>query len=150
MGNQQQMGAESSAVQTHLQIMQDVIRRMAENSRSSKVWCVALVSATLILVTRTDSPHHALIALVPTLLLFVLDAYYLALERSFIKSYDTFVASLHEGRLAASAVYSIKPTGMGWKEVVWCFRSFSTLPFYAPLALTIVLAWLVFFLSSTD
>ena len=141
--------AESSAVQTHLTIMQGVIRRMAENSRSCKVWCVTLVSATLVLVTRTESPQHALIALVPALLFYILDAYYLALERSFIKSYDTFVASLHEGSLASSAVYAVKPTGMGWRAVVWCFRSFATLPFYALLTVTIVLVWLVILPSST-
>ena len=149
MGSQQQIGAESSAVQTHLQIMQDAIRRMAENSRSCKVWCVTLVSATLILVTSTENPQHALIALVPTLLLFVLDAYYLALERSFINSYDAFVAKLHGNDLASTDIYSIKPSGMGWRAVVWCFRSFSTLPFYALLVFTILLAWLVIFPSST-
>ncbi len=148
MSSQQQLGADSSAIQTHLNIMQDVIRRMAENSRSCKVWCVTLVSATLVLVTRTENPNHALIALVPALLFYILDAYYLALERSFIKSYDTFVASLHEGSLASSAVYAIKPTGMGWRAVVWCFRSFATLPFYALLTVTIVLAWLVILPSS--
>ena len=45
MSSQQQLGADSSAIQTHLNIMQVVLRRMAENSRSCKVWCVTLVSA---------------------------------------------------------------------------------------------------------
>ncbi len=147
--SERNLDPDSSAVQTHLQIMQGVIQRMAENSRSCKVWCVTLVSATLVLVTRTESPQHALIALAPTLLFFVLDAYYLALERSFIKSYDTFVASLHEGSLASASVYAVKPTGMGWKAVAWCFRSFSTLPFYSLLTITILLAWLVVLPSST-
>ncbi len=149
MDSQIELGPNSSAVQAHLHIMQDVIRRMAENSRSCKVWCVTLVSATLILVTRTENPQHALIALVPTLLFFVLDSYYLALEQSFIKSYDTSVAKLHKSSLDSSAVYTIKPTGMGWKAVVWCFRSFAILPFYALLTITIVLAWLVIFPSCT-
>ena len=60
--------AESVAVQKHLEIMQGVIQRMAENSRSCKVWCVTLVAATLVLVARTGEPRHALIALIPTLL----------------------------------------------------------------------------------
>ena len=62
------LNAESSAVQSHLTIMQGVIQRMAENSRSCKVWCVTLVAATLVLVARTGEPQHTLIALVPTLL----------------------------------------------------------------------------------
>ena len=39
----------SSAVHKHLEIMQGVIARMAEISRYCKVWCVALVAATLVL-----------------------------------------------------------------------------------------------------
>ena len=61
--------------------MQGVIQRMAENSRSCKLWCVTLVSATLVLVARTGESQSALIALGPTLLFLALDAYYLALER---------------------------------------------------------------------
>ena len=49
------LNEESSAVQSHLTIMQGVINRMAENSRSCKVWCVTLVAATLVLVARTGS-----------------------------------------------------------------------------------------------
>ena len=48
-----ELNHESSAVQKHLEIMQGVINRMAENSRSCKVWCVTLVAATLVLVART-------------------------------------------------------------------------------------------------
>ena len=75
------LNEESSSVQTHLTIMQGVINRMAENSRSCKVWCVTLVAATLVLVARTGEPQHALIALVPTLLFLFLDSYYLALNQ---------------------------------------------------------------------
>ena len=50
MTEQSHLGHESSAVQKHLEIMQGVINRMAENSRSCKVWCVTLVAATLVLV----------------------------------------------------------------------------------------------------
>lgn len=43
---------DSPSVQTHLNIMQGVIQRMAENSRACKFWCVTIVSATLVLVAR--------------------------------------------------------------------------------------------------
>ena len=79
---------ESSAVRTHLNIMQGVIQRMAENSRACKFWCVTIASATLVLVARTERPEYALI---PSALFFILDAYYLALERRFRSSYSTFL-----------------------------------------------------------
>ena len=137
------INAESSAVQAHLTILQGVIQRMAENSRSCKVWCVTLVSAILVLVARTGEPRHALLALAPALLFLLLDAYYLALERAFRNSYNAFVAKLHTGDLAADDLYGVKPTGMGVGHVWACLRSFSILPFYAVLTATIVLAWQV-------
>ena len=135
---------ESSAVQTHLTIMQGVINRMAENSRSCKVWCVTLVAATLVLVARTGEPQHALIALVPTLLFVFLDSYYLALERAFISSHNAFVAKLQRDELERADVYRVIPTGMGLRLVGRClFGSVSIWPFYLLVALTILLTWLL-------
>ena len=68
--NQQTLNAESSALQTHLRMMQDVITRMASNSASCKTWCVTLVTAVLVLIVRLEesvNPEYALIALVPTI-----------------------------------------------------------------------------------
>ena len=138
-----QLNAESSAVQAHLTILQGVIQRMAENSRSCKVWCVTLVSAILVLVARTGEPRHALLALAPVALFLLLDAYYLALERAFRKFYDGFVDKLHKGDLAADDLYAVKPVGMGVRLVGACLRSFSVWLFYAVLTVTIALSWLL-------
>ena len=112
MVENQPLNENSSAVQTHLTMMQGVITRMAENSRSCKVWCVTLVAAVLVLVARTGEPQHALIALVPTLLFLFLDSYYLALERAFVRSQNAFVAKLHRDDLDSADVYRIVPTGI--------------------------------------
>ena len=144
MVENQPLNENSSAVHAHLTMMQGVINRMAENSRSCKVWCVTLVAATLVLVARTGEPQHALIALVPTLLFVFLDSYYLALERAFIKSQNAFVAKLQSDDLQRSDVYRVVPTGMGWRLVGRClFGSFSIWPFYLLVAVTILLTWLL-------
>ena len=143
MAQEPRLDHESTAVQKHLEIVQDVITRMADNSRSCKVWCVTLVAAVLILVARTGEPQHALIALIPTLLLLVLDAYYLALERAFRNSYNDFVRRLHRGELAQQDVYSVRPTGMGLSLVVVCLRSVSIWLFYPLVAVMVVLAWIL-------
>ena len=135
-------GVESSAVQKHLEIIQGVISRMAENSRSCKVWCVTLVAAALVLVARTGKADHALIALVPTALFYVLDAYYLMLEKRFRKSYNTFVGKVHIGQVTTSHLYTVIPEGSVARVMLWAmFRSFSVLPFYVAVAATILLAW---------
>ena len=135
------LDVESAAVQTHLTIMQDVIRRMAENSRSCKVWCVTLVSAVLVLSAQTGNAEHALIALVPALLFLVLDAYYLALERGFRNTYDAFVKKLHNGRLTPCDLYVVKPTEAIPKLFLQSLPSFSIWPFYLMAAAMALLAW---------
>ena len=141
----QPLNEESSSVQSHLTITQGVINRMAENSRSCKVWCITLVSATLVLLARTGEPQHALIALVPTLLFWVLDAYYLGLERRFRKSYSAFVGKVHNGNIATTDLFTVAPSGSEIGQFCWAlFRSFSVLPFYVLVAVTILLAcWLI-------
>ena len=133
----------SPAVHTHLTIMQSAIKWMAENSRSCKLWCVTLVAAVLVLVARTGKSEHALIALAPTALLYVLDAYYLAIERGFRESYNNFVEDVHAGQPAyASEIYIVERHGSIAKGTLWAmFRSFSVLPFYLMVVITIILAW---------
>ncbi len=144
MSENRQLNEHSSAVQAHVEVMQGVINRMAENSRSCKVWCVTLVAAVLVLVARTGEPKHALIALVPTLLFLFLDSYYLALERAFIRAQNAFVGKLHTGELQAIDLYKVVPMGMGWRLVGRClFGSVSILPFYVLVAVTVLLAWRV-------
>ena len=125
--------------------MQGVITRMAENSRSCKLWCVTLVSAVLVLVARTENPEYALIALIPAVLLLVLDTYYLALERAFRESYDAFVRKLHEGVLTSADPYSVAPSGSIMGHCMASLKSFSIWLFYPTLVLMIVLGWWLFF-----
>ena len=149
MAENESLGVESSAVQSHLTIMQGVINRMAENSRSCKVWCVTLVAAILVLVARTGEPQHALIALVPTLLFLFLDSYYLALERAFIGSQNAFVRKLHRGELELADLYRVAPAGMGLVLVGRCLGSVSIWLFYLLVAVTILLTWLLVIPSDT-
>ena len=133
---------ESSSVQQHLGMVQSIIARMAENSRSCKVWCVTLVAATLVLVARTGEPQHALIALIPSLLFLFLDSYYLALERSFISSQDAFVGKLRRGELIRTDIYDVAPRDMGWPRVGRCLvGSISIWPFYALIVAAILVSW---------
>ena len=136
--------AESPAVLAHLTIMQGVIQRMAENSRSCKVWCVTLVSATLVVVARTGEPQHALLALAPTLLFYLLDTYYLSLERAFRNSYSAFVRKLHSGEGILLDLYKVKRTDLGPRLVWGRLRSTSMLLFYPAVLITIFAArWLI-------
>lgn len=142
MAGKPNLDHESSAVQKHLEIMQGVIQRMAENSRSCKLWCITLAAAALVLVARTGEPRHTLIAMAPVVFFWILDSYYLALERGFRDSYNAFVGKLHRSEAGAADLYRVSPGGKANRRFLWAlFRSFSTLPFYLIIAGTILLAW---------
>ena len=139
------LGPESDAVRTHIEIMQGVISRMADNSRSCKVWCVTLVAAVLFLSSRSDGPNQVLIALAPAVLFWILDSYYLSLERAFRESYSAFVKKVHDGQAQVSDLYVVKPTGSVPRGVLWAlFKSTSVWPFYLVVAATVVLARFAF------
>ena len=145
MSESQEFGPESEAVRTHLEIMQGVISRMADNSRSCKLWCVILVAAVLFMSSLSDAPNQILVALAPAVLFWFLDSYYLSLERTFRTSYSAFVKKVHGGRAQVSDLYVVAPSGSVVRGVFWAlFVSVSVWPFYLMVAATVVLARFLF------
>lgn len=129
----------SPAVQAHLTIEQSVIQRMSTNSASCKAWCIALVSAILIVVAEKENVNLALLAVLPTLLFLILDAYYLALERMFRASYKHFLTKLHKKQIHPEDLFVITPRGELCKNVLSSLGSFSVWPFYGTLLITVLL-----------
>lgn len=130
----------SQAVQAHLGITQSVIQRMASNSASCKAWCITLVSAILVVVADKGKPQYALIAVIPAILFLILDSYYLALEKMFIKSYNVFIEKLHGRKIVASDLYAVSPSGNLLKTFFVSMLSFSIWPFYFTLLAMILIA----------
>ncbi len=71
-----------------IKIIQDIIKRMAENSFKIKTWAITLVVATLLIKSNVNNPF---IALIPLMTFWFLDAYYLQQEKIFRKVYDNKV-----------------------------------------------------------
>lgn len=128
---------DSQSVQSHLTILQNVIQRMASNSAASKAWCITLVSAILVIVADKNKPHYALIAIIPTVLFFVLDTYYLGLEKGFRNSYNHFIKKLHSGKIELDDLFAVIPEGKLSKLFLESIRSFSIWPFYLTLLVMI-------------
>ena len=137
MNNQNKIREDSQSVQSHLSILQNVIQRMSSNSSSSKAWCITLVSAILIIVADKGKPHYAFIAIIPTILFFVLDTYYLALEKGFRNSYNDFINKLHNSEIETEDLFAVKPKGKLSKLFFESIVSFSVWPFYLTLLLMI-------------
>ena|SRR3989338_2295679 len=139
MADKSEFKENSQAVQAHLNITQNVIQRMASNSASSKGWAIALVSALLVIVADKGKPNYFLIAIIPTVLFWALDAYYLGLERMFRASYNNFIGKLHAGKLIADDLYAVSPTGNMIKAFFCAVFSFSVWPLYVTLLIMMLL-----------
>ncbi len=96
-------------VHSYLQILQSVINRMAANSAAAKTWCIALVSALLVVIVERGTTDYIWIVMIPISLFLFLDVYYLGLERRFRDQYNAFIEKLHAGQADASDLYILAP-----------------------------------------
>jgi len=132
---------DSPAVQSYLTILHGIIGRMASNSAGAKTWCIALVSAIIVVIADKGEPGYVWIALLPVGLFFLLDAYYLGLERQFRERYNDFIGKLHGGTAEIGDVFIVTPGGGLSGSVKAAFvacGSVSIWPFYVLLALMLL------------
>ena len=127
---------DSPGVQSYLGILQGVINRMASNSSGCKTWCIALVSAIVVIVADKGKPQFVWISLFPVLLFFFLDSYYLSLEVRFRDRYNDFIQKLHAEDATVEDLFIVTP-GKGFKSIakstVKAWLSLSVWPFYGLL-----------------
>ena len=142
------LNLDSPSVQSYLGILQGVITRMATNSANAKAWCIALVSAIVVIIADKGKPNFVWISVIPIVLFLMLDSYYLALERQFRDVYNDFIRKLHFGTASVDDLFFVAPragviaTSM---NIVKAFGSIATWPFYALLALMLIVvrAWIL-------
>ncbi len=72
----------------YLEFVQNIVTRMNNNSFQIKNWCVITVSAIFTISISKENFYILLVALLPIILFWFLDAYYLTQERRFRGLYD--------------------------------------------------------------
>jgi len=120
----------------HLKMVQGVISRMAQNSFLIKGWSVTLTVGVLAGAAASKDPRLALLALLPALVFWGLDAFYLRQERLF--------RALHENICAAfgkdPVTFSLDTKGVRHQATSWlrtlCAKTVFWL--HAPLIASIV------------
>lgn len=119
---------------THLEMIQGIINRMATNSFSLKGWAVTLVSGIFVLSSKDADKMFFLIAYIPILIFWGLDSYYLLQERLFRSLYNK-VRILDESQIDFNIDTSL-PEFKCKKNTFWvCMTSVTEFWFYFPLAL---------------
>jgi len=137
-----QIEIDSPAVQSYLGILQGVINRMAANSSGAKTWCIALVSAMLVIIADKGKPEFVWVSVFPIVLFLFLDAYYLGLEKRFRDRYNEFIRKLHDGTADVEDLFIVTP-GAGWRVFASstgkAVGSLSVWPFYGLLGAMLLL-----------
>ncbi len=132
----------------HLEMIQGVINRMASNSFLLKGWAVTLVSAMFALSqSQKDIQIFILMALIPTVIFWILDAFYLRQERLFRFLYDDVrkLETITDFSMDTSK-HQDKPSVKYHKVLI----STTLLQFYGSMILMIGLVWLYFFMSMVE
>jgi len=125
------------AVLAHLGVLQQIIGRMAGNSSNCKAWSITIASAILVVAVDKAAAPIAVVATAPAFLFFLLDTYYLTLEKMFRRSHDAYVTKIQTGQEQPSDLFAVTPIGDFWADWIVASRSFSIWPFYATLVLSI-------------
>lgn len=124
---------EESSVQKHLEIMNGIIDRMSSNSTNCKNWAITIVLAVLLFTYENSFSNGYLLAIIPLLLFYFLDAYYLYLERCFRYKYELFVKKYHSQQLEISDLYWVNLEAKLSEKFIGflsALLSTATFPFY--------------------
>ena len=137
------LSIESPSVHIYLSHLQAIISRMAGNSTSCKTWCITLISVITVFAADKGQPDTVWMALIPLGLFFLLDSYYLGLERLFRSFYNEFVGRLHAGLATQGDLFVLTPPSLTRDSIVrWtatAMLSISIWPFYALTTLLLLI-----------
>ena len=131
----------------HLEMIENVIQRMASNSFQLKGWAVTLVTILGGLSAAGSDKRFILVSFIPCLAFWFLDSYYLQLERKFRCLYKKVVTLSEDQIDFCMDMKNIQYSAEDAKRTCYCKCLFSASEcgFYLPICAAIVL--LAFFLK---
>ena len=124
----------------HLEMLQAVISRMANNSFRLKGWNVVLVSAIFVLASSESKSQIVCLAYLPTAVFWLLDGYFLRQERLFRKLYDKVRVMGEDDIDFSMNTMPIDKDVASWLRAA---VSRTLLLFHGAITLTVTAAWLV-------
>ena len=126
--------------QAHLEMIQGVINRLAQNSFHLKGWSVVLVSALFALAANDTNQCFVYLAYMPAIAFWILDGYFLWQERLFGALYDR-VRLLNETDIDFSMDRSVvEEKGKSWPDAIF---SKTLLIFHGTVIASIIVVMIV-------
>lgn len=118
-----------------LELLQAIISRLSTNGFLLKGWAVTLVSALLMFSGSSGQDRAAMLALLPAVIFWMLDAYLLNREQEYRRLFNL----TRQGQWAAFDFQLTRITGGHWIRTAF---NVTTLIFYLPLLLVVLaVAW---------
>lgn len=129
----------------HLEMIQGIITRMASNSFLLKGWAVTLAAGILTLSSKGADKDFYLTAIIPIIVFWLLDSYYLQLERRYRLLFEKTRRSDSTNKPFEMNVQKISYTFRGEKKssYIYCLFSFSEFLFYVPVGVFILIVTLL-------
>ena len=131
----------------HLNMIQGVINRLADNSFRLKYWSVILVSALFALAATNTKMVYIYLAYIPAISFWILDGYYLWQERLFGDLYED-VRKKDENQID----FSMTASEVAGEENTWlnAFFSKTIILFHGFIVLAVVVVMILGILLDMD
>ena len=124
----------------HLEMIQSVINRLANNSFSLKLKSFIFVAVVIGFTTKDGDLHYIGLTFIPTLAFWGLDGFYLKQETLFRALYDNVRQKDDKNIDFSMGLSTVKPEGKSWISI--CF-SWTILGFHLPILLVILLVIII-------
>ena len=121
----------------HLEMIQNVITRMASNSSNCKNYCTSITAALLAFSAAIDNHHLLLFSLPLVGVMALMDSSYLKLEQGFRNHFEI----TRQKEITQAPNFEIKPIfKRSLKDV---FFTWSVFGFYSSIFLTLIIAYFI-------
>lgn len=130
----------------YLEMIQGIINRMANNSFLLKGWAVSIVAGIFALAGKTTNNMYILFTVVPIIIFYFLDAYYLQQERLYRVLYEK-VRLMDESEIDFDLKASTSDDMNKNSRYSSCLKAKAVFIFYLPLAIAdIIIILLIVFI----
>jgi hypothetical protein len=130
--------ADNPAAIAHINLLQSIIARLANQSSACKTWCLTLISALIAFAGATKVPAILAFTLLPIVVFGFLDTMYLAQEKAYRDKYEALAASLRDGSYKRDDVFDAR-AARGRSHIGRALKSWSVAPVYGGLLLAYLL-----------
>lgn len=128
-----------------IDLIEDCIKRMANNSFQIKKWAMAIVLAIIALIPENTGVNPKIIVLcvvIGIMGFWMLDSYYLMLEKAFKDKYSDVISYMEGTKERTETMLSLKTT-RNKSSFFRCVRRPVEIGFYSILIIICVIAFLV-------